>query len=135
MVKKDGVNFNKQPHIYTMLAPFYQNCFQTQLKKAEYLTMQILVFLLQAPKQVSIELLATVMPYPITFERRKRAIQRFLKLPNLNSGKLWFPLIKYLLRTQFNKQKHLLVAIDMTQGRDRNIFFICLILHQRSLPL
>jgi hypothetical protein len=97
--------------------------------------MQILVFLLQAPKQVSIEWLATVMPYPITFERRKRAIQRFLKLPNLNSGKLWFPLIKYILRTQFNKQKHLLVAIDMTQGRDRNIFFICLILQQRSLPL
>ncbi len=60
-----------------MLAFFYQNCFQTQLKKAEYLTLQILVFLLQAPKQVSIELLATVMPYPITFESRRRAIQRF----------------------------------------------------------
>jgi hypothetical protein len=44
-----------------MLPPFYQNCFQRQLKKAEYLTRQILVFLLQAHKQVSIELLATVM--------------------------------------------------------------------------
>jgi hypothetical protein len=61
MVKKDGVNFYKQPHLYTMLPLFYQNCFQRQLKQAEYLTLQILVFLLQAHKQVSIESLATVM--------------------------------------------------------------------------
>jgi hypothetical protein len=81
MVKKDGVNFYKQPHLYTMLPLFYQDCFQRQLKKAEYLTLQILVFLRPPHKQVSIELLATVMPYPITFESRRRAIQRFLQLP------------------------------------------------------
>src|SRR4028118_738678 len=121
MVKKDGVNFYKQPYLYTMLPQFYQNCFQRQLKKAEYLTRQILVFLLQA-HQVSIELLATVMPYPIAFESRRRAILRFLKLRNLNIKKLWFPLIKYILMTQFNKQKELIVAIDRTQWRDRNIF-------------
>ena len=88
MVKKDGVNFYKQPHLYTVLPQFYQNCFQRQLKKAEYLTRQILVFLLQAHQQVSIELLATVMPYPIAFESRRRAIQRFLKFPALNIEKL-----------------------------------------------
>ena len=118
-----------------MLPPFYQNCFQRPLKKAEYLTRQILVFLLQAHKQVSIESLATVMPYPIAFESRRRAIQIFLKLPTLNIEKLWFPLIKYILRTQFNKQKDLIVAIDRTQWRDRNIFFICIIWQQRALPL
>jgi hypothetical protein len=105
MVKKDGVKFYKQPHLYTMLPPFYQNCFQRQLKKAEYLTRQILGFLLQAHKQVSIESLATIMPYPITFESRKRTIQRFLKLPIITLKKLWFSVIKYILRTQFNKQK------------------------------
>ena len=47
-----------------MLPPFYQICFQRQLKNAEYLTLTILVFLLQTHKQVSIELLATLMPYP-----------------------------------------------------------------------
>ena len=94
MVKKDGVNFYKQPHLYTMLPPFYQNCFQGQLKKAEYLTGQILFFRLQAHKQVSIESLTTVMPYQIKFESRRRAIQRVLKLQNLNIEKLWFPLIK-----------------------------------------
>jgi len=118
-----------------MLPPFYQNCFQRQLKKAEYLTLQILVFLLQAHKQVSIESLATCMPYPITFESIRRALQRFLKLPALNIEKLWFPLIKYILRTQFNKQKDLIVVIDRTQWRDRNIFFIFLIWQQRALPL
>jgi hypothetical protein len=75
------------------------------------------------------------MPYPITFESRRRPIQRFLKLLALNIEKLWFPLIKYILRTQFNKQKDLIVAIDRTQWRDRNIFFICLIWQQRALPL
>jgi len=89
----------------------------------------------QPHKQVSIESLATVMPYPITFESRIRAIQKFLKLPTLNIEKLWFPLIKYILRTQFNKQKDLIIAIDRTQWCDRNIFFICLIWQQRALPL
>jgi hypothetical protein len=32
-------------------------------------------------------LLATIMPYPITFESRRRAIQRFLKLSILNIKK------------------------------------------------
>ena len=121
MVKKDGVNFYKQSHLYKMLPQFYQNCFQRQLKKAEYLTRQILVFLLQVHQEVSIELLATVMPSPIAFESRRRALQRFLKLPALNIEKLWFPLIKYFFWTQFNKQKELIVAIDRTQCHDRNI--------------
>jgi hypothetical protein len=99
------------------------------------LTLQILVFLLQAHKQVSIELLATVMPYPITFESRRRAIQIFLKLPARTIEKLWLPLIKYILRTHLNKHKELIVAIDRTQWRDRNIFLICLIWQQRALPL
>ena len=71
----------------------------------------------------------------ITFESRRRAIQRFLELPTLTIKKMWFPLIKYILRTQFNKQKELRVAIDRKQWRDRNIFFICLIWQQRALPL
>jgi hypothetical protein len=75
------------------------------------------------------------MPYPITIESRRRAIQRFLKLPALNIKKLWLPLIKYILRTQFNRQKELIVAINRTQWRDRNIFFICLIWQQKALPL
>ena len=88
-----------------MLPPYYQICFQRQLKNTEYLTLTILVFLLQTHKQVSIEALATLMPYPIPFESRRRGIQRFLKLPILKIENLWFPLVKYILITQFPKKK------------------------------
>jgi hypothetical protein len=118
-----------------MLPTSYQICFQEQLKKTEYLTLSILVFLLQVKKQVSIESLATGMPYPILFESRRRGIQRFLKLPILNVESLWFPLIKYVLRTKVHKQKELKVAIDRTQWRDKNIFVISLIFQRRALPL
>ena len=99
------------------------------------MTLTILVFLLQIHKQVSIELLATLMPYPIMFESRRRSIQRFLKLPILNIEKLWFPLIKYILRTQFKKKQELKIAVDRTQWRDKNVFMISLIWDKRALPL
>lgn len=135
MVKKDGVSIVQKPHLSKMLPKSYQSCFQRQLKNTEYLTLKILVFLLQSHKQVSIEALATLMPYPIMFESRRRSIQRFLKLPILKIEKLWFPLIKYILRTQFKKQQALRVAIDRTQWRDKNIFVISLIWEHRALPL
>lgn len=81
-----------------MLPTYCQICFQKQLKKAEYLALSLLIFLLQINKQVSIESLATGMPYPILFESRRRGIQRFLKLPMLTVEKLWFP---PRLRTRF----------------------------------
>ncbi|MEG4807989.1 IS4 family transposase [Microcoleus sp. F8-D1] len=84
---------------------------------------------------MSIESLATGMPYPILFESRRRGIQRFLKLPMLTVEKLWFPLIKYILRTKFSQQKELRIAIDRTQWRDKNIFVISLIYKRRALPL
>jgi hypothetical protein len=135
MVKKDGVSIVQKPHLLKMLPKSYQICFQRQLKNTEYLTLTILVFLLQSHKQVSIEALATLMPYPIMFESRRRSIQRFLKLAILKIEKLWFPLIKYILRTQFKKQQELRVAIEITQWRDQNIFVISLIWERRALPL
>ena len=113
----------------------YQNCFQKQLKRAEYLTLTMLVLLLQRHKQISIEALATLMKYPILFESRRRSIQRFLKLPSLTAEKLWFPLIKYILRTQYKQKQELMLAIDRTQWRDRNIFVISLIWEKRGIPL
>ena len=67
-----------------MLPQFYQLHLETQLKPTEYLTLKILVYLLQLHKQVSIELLASVWPYPIQFESRRRSLQRFLKLDCLD---------------------------------------------------
>lgn len=54
-----------------MFPQFYQTHLQQQLKNTEYLTLKILVYLLQSQKQVSLELLASLMPYPIQFESRR----------------------------------------------------------------
>ncbi len=62
-----------------MLPQFYQSHLEKQLQPTDYLTLKILVYLLQLHKQVSIELLASVWPYPIQFESRRRSLQRFLK--------------------------------------------------------
>jgi hypothetical protein len=70
-----------------MFPQSYQNHLEKQLKPAEYLTLKILVYLLQSHRQVSIELLASVMPYPIQFESRRLSLQRFLKLDCLNYRK------------------------------------------------
>ncbi len=59
-------------------------------KSCQKLIFDILVYLLQSHRQVSIELLTSVMPYPIQIESRKRSLQRFLKLDCLNIDSLWF---------------------------------------------
>jgi hypothetical protein len=59
-----------------MLPQFYQFPLEKQLKYTEYLTLKNLVYLLLLHKQVSIELLASVWPYPIQFESRRRSLQR-----------------------------------------------------------
>ncbi len=79
-----GVTFVNTPHLLKMLPQFYLLHLQQQLKNSEYLTLKILVYLLQAHKQVSLELLASLLPYPIQFESRRRSLQRFLKSSALN---------------------------------------------------
>ncbi len=99
-----------------MFPQSYQNDLEKQLKPAEYLTLKILVYLLQSHRQVSIELLASVMPYPIQFESRRRSLQRFLKLECLNIESLWFPVVKEILKAKFKKSKPLKLAMDRTLG-------------------
>ncbi len=118
-----------------MIPQFYQIYLQQQLKQTEYLTLKLLVYLLQCHKTVSIESLATLMPYPIQFESRRRNIQRFLKLDCLQIETLWFPLIEIILEEKFKPQYPLKIAIDRTQWRDKNVFMISLIWDKRAIPL
>ena len=97
-----------------MFPQFYISHLEKQLKPAEYLTLKNLVYLLQSQKQVSIELLASLMPYPIQFESRRRSLQRFLNLDSLNIERLWFPIVKEILQAKFPKCKPLEIAIDRT---------------------
>ena len=72
-------------------------CLQANLSEAQYLTLQILILLLQGHRTVQLERLAALFPQPITFESRRRNLQRFLKLPQLRVKLLWFPLIKHII--------------------------------------
>lgn len=118
-----------------MLPQSYQNCFQRQLKAGDYLTLQLLILVLQLHKQVNIEQLATVLPYPILFESRRRCVQRFLILREFKIQTLWFPLIKHFLRINFNKTRIVTLAIDRTQWREQNIFVVSLIWDKRAIPV
>lgn len=66
-----------------MLPQFYLDYLKTYLPLSEFLTLQILVWLLQAHRQVRIERLASSFPYPIKCESRRKKIQRFLIIPRL----------------------------------------------------
>jgi len=72
------------------MSPFYQTHLQSQLNRADYLLLTLLVNLLQSIKQVKLET-ATALPLPITFNSRKK-VQRFLSLPQLTLETIWFPI-------------------------------------------
>ena len=116
MVKKDGVSLVKKPHQLKMFPQFYLLHLQQPLKTTEYLTLKKLVYLLQCHRQVSIELLASLMPYPILFESRRISVQRFLKLSSLEIETLWFPLVQEIVKAKFKKAHSLKLTIDRTSG-------------------
>ena len=82
-----------------MIPTFYQTHLKKQLTKAQFLVMTTLLSVMQSEKQVRLERLARVFPYPITTESRRRKLQRFLDLPNLTISLIWLPLITYWLAT------------------------------------
>jgi hypothetical protein len=140
-----------------MFPLFYQKCLQANLTPAQYLNFEILVQLLQSYRIVQLEKLSALFSQPIKFESRRRNLQRFLKLPQLSAKLLWFPLIKYIIKQEFsqntsaslsdkNRQQrrklkklrhlgHLLLVIDRTEWKGRNLFVASLILGKRALPV
>jgi hypothetical protein len=48
---------------------------------------------------------------------------------------LWFPIIKYILRSQCQPSTQLIVAIDRTQWRDKNLFMASVIWEKRAWPI
>jgi len=54
-----------------MLPLFYQDCLKSQLSLGQYLTLQLIVLLLQVHKDVRIERLAELFPQPIRYESRR----------------------------------------------------------------
>jgi len=98
-----------------MLPTFYQTHLQTQLTRTQLILLTILLDLIQSEKQVRLERLVRVFPYPITAESRPRKLQRFLDLPQLTFALIWFPLITYWLTTYCSVEQSLSIAIDRSQ--------------------
>lgn len=119
----------------TMLPPSYQTHLQSQLNRAEYLLLTLLVNLLQSIKQVKLETLATALPLPITFNSRRKKIQRFLSGKQLTIEKIWFPIVQAWLKAEFEPDHVLYIAIDRTKWGCINLLMISLIWDKRAYPL
>src|SRR4028118_584279 len=118
-----------------MLQTFYQTHLQKQLTHAQFLLLTILLSLIQSEKQVSLERLVRVFPYPIMVEGRRRKLQRFLDLPQLTIALIWFPLISYWLTTYCSVGQTISIAIDRSQWGCINLFTIALLWQRRAIPL
>ena len=55
-----------------MLPQSYQTIFRKHLSEQQYLTLEILLLLIQAHRQVKLSKLASLFPQPITYQSRKR---------------------------------------------------------------
>ncbi|BAZ41582.1 transposase [Calothrix sp. NIES-4101] len=118
-----------------MLPELYQKHLKSQLSLADYIFLKILIALLQSIKKVSLETLATVLPIPITFESRRKKIQRFLSLPNLSIEKIWFPIITAWLETEFTSEKIIHVVIDRINWACVNLFMVSVVWDKRAFPV
>jgi hypothetical protein len=118
-----------------MLPTFYQTHLQKQLTQAQFILLTILLNLIQSEKQVRLERLVRVFPYPITTESRRRKLQRFLDLPQLTLTLIWFPLITYWLTTYCPIGQRLSIAIDpMSVGVYQSVH-ACIDLAEEGYPI
>ena len=118
-----------------MIPTFYLIHLKKQLSSAQFKLIGILLPLIQSEKQVRLERLSRVFPYPITTESRRRKLQRFLDLPHLTISLIWFPLITYWLITYCRVGQTLSIAIDRSQWGRINLFMVSLIWERRAIPL
>jgi hypothetical protein len=137
MVKKD-----RQQNGYTLTYPknkCYQHFtlphLQKQLTQAQFLLLTILLNLIQSEKQVRLERLVRVFPYPVTTESRRRKLQRFLDLPQLTISQIWFPSITHWLTLYCRAGQTVSIAIDRSQWGWINLFMVSLIWERRAIPL
>jgi Transposase DDE domain len=118
-----------------MLPTFYQSCLKSQLSAAQFVTLEILVELLQQERRITIERLATLFPQPILFESRRRNLQRFLSLPQMTPEALWFPIAKQWIKQQIPRGQTLQLVLDRTQWQGHNLMMVSFVYQNRAIPL
>ena len=67
-----------------MLPTFYQTHLQKQLTPAQFILLTILLNLIQSEKQVRLERLVRVFPYPITTESLAKQITKISRFTSIN---------------------------------------------------
>lgn len=115
--------------------PSYQQHLQKYLNKKQILTLEILVWLLQAHKQITIERLAAYLPLPILYESRRKHLQRFLILQNFSVALIWLPIVKMLLTNNFKKHSPILVIIDGTKWHNNHLLMVSIRYKNRAIPI
>jgi hypothetical protein len=68
-----------------MLPTFYQTHLQKQLTHAQFILLKILLDLIQSEKQVSLERLARVFPYPIMVESLAKQATKISRFTSINN--------------------------------------------------
>ncbi len=118
-----------------MMPVFYQKHLRSQLSLTKCILLEILISILQSIRKVRLEALATALPIPITFESRRKKLQRFLSLPNLRIEKVWFPIVTTWLETNFSSGKIINVVIDRTNWSRINLLMISVVWERRTFPI
>jgi hypothetical protein len=118
-----------------MIPSSYQDHLKSQFSPAEYYLVIALIQILQAIKSLSLEKLATALPFPILFDSRKKKIQRLLMLPHLGFKIVWFPILLLLIPQLFPLHTPLYLAVDRTSWRRTNLLVVSLIYDQRAIPV
>lgn len=95
----------------------------------------MLVWVLQFQKQVKLERLAVALPLTTLQNSRRRHLQRFLSLKALSMLVIWFPIIREVISRQLKTGSQLIIALDRTQWKERNVLMVSAIYQQRAFPI
>ena len=130
-----------------MLPQLYQEIGSAHLSRTQYLTLKVLILVVQMCRRVSLSKLAERFPQPIKVASRVKNSQRLLSLKNLSAKKLWFPIVRELLKKEKEKkegkrkkkglfhQGYLLLVIDRSQWKGRNVMMLSLVWGTHALPV
>ena len=136
-----------------MLPELYRKVISPHLSESQILTLELLILLIQSHREITLGKLAALFPQPIKYSSRVRNLQRFLGLPRISVRLLWFPIVKYWLRREYqghhlNRQQrrwrkklkeklkgYVVVAIDRTQWKGRNILMTTIVWGNHALPV
>ena len=129
-----------------MFPELYQKILKTHLSGTQYLMLNLLVLVVQGCRNVALSKLAERFPQPIKVASRLRSIQRLLSLKNLSAKQVWFPIVRELLKAEKEKRKgkrkpklfhqeYLLLVIDRTQWKEKNVMMLSLVWGTHARPV